>query len=473
MLTKSIAVAWILLYGKCCGLSRIAKKNMKNFFFVSLLLLPVFQCGAYNANDAAKTVSSDGSYSDTAQAIAHAVGKAQDGWTVFVGSPGGSYTWTNQLIFSTANVLTLSGGSTNNRPTIIFSAPTRSGIYLGMGNGNLVTIRDFIFDTGANGPTGSNLAIDGAAVCFRITDCELLNSHGAAFGIQVGGINATHSPGPYGVIDNCQFYFPGGVVYNYVNVFANGNIDNWCWTQPMTWGTANSVVVEKCAFSQPHAAPMSGLVEAMGGARLTIRYNNITNIPESVHGFNSGAKSSTLQVEMYENNWMLNDTGNTMSYLYLQRGGTAVVWSNSVVVTGAWNLGGVCQFWVECAASIWQSEWCTSQLQYPGDYPALQQIGQGVVNGAPGLVPVYCWGNNFPGTTWGNFGLGRDGGDASFIQQGRDIYTNSVMPNYTPLVFPHPLDTGLGGPSNNGTGTTTNSAVIPPSNLQAHPPAGQ
>ncbi len=67
-------------------------------------------------------------------------------------------------------------------------------------------------------------------------------------------------------MDHCQFYFPGGQVYNYINVFANGNIDGWCWTQPMSWGTTNSVVVrESCSFSQPHAAPISGLCEAIGG----------------------------------------------------------------------------------------------------------------------------------------------------------------------------------------------------------------
>jgi hypothetical protein len=110
-------------------------------------------------------------------------------------------------------------------------------------------------------------------------------------------------------------------------------------------------------------------------------------------------------------------------------------------------------------------------LLYPGNYPGPQQIGQGVVNGAPGLVPVYAWGNNFPGTTWGNYSLGRDNGDGPFIQQGRDIYTNSIMPGYTPLIFPHPLVTGTGGGSStNSTGPTTSNVVVPPSNLQAHPP---
>jgi len=447
---------------------------MKHIFVIISLLGSLVSTGlAFQANDVSMTAVTDGSYLDTSLAVAHAIGKAQDGWVITVGAPGGTYNWTNELVVGSPNAITIQGASTNNRPTINFVGAVRSGIYINA-SAHLVTLKDFIFNVVGNGPCANVVDVDGVGVCFRISDCEFLNSStgsgtGTAFGLQIGSVNATHAPGPYGLVDNCQFYFPGGMVYNYINVFANGNVDGWCWTQPMTWGTTNSVVVESCAFSQPHSAPISGLVEAMGGARITLRYNNITNIPESVHGIQSGAHSSTLQLECYLNNWMLNDNNNTMSYLFLQRGGSAVLWSNVVNETSFWNLGGVCQFWVECAASsLWQSEGCTSQLQYPGDYPGPQQIGQGVVNGAPGSVPVYIWGNNFPGTTWGNFGLGRDGGDAPFIKQGRDIFTNSVMPNYSPLVYPHPL-VATGGTSP-GVFTVTNGAVIPPTDLQAHPP---
>lgn len=452
---------------------------MKYFpLVISLFLSAVLPAAAFQANDSAETISSDGSYADTAAAVAYAIGKAQNGWVVTVGTAGGSYTWTNQLLIGPQNSITLQGASPSNRPTVTFAGPVRSGIYIGAGN-NFVTIKDLIFNVAATGPTANVVGVDGTGECFRISNCEFLNSStgvgtGTAFGLQIGSINSIHAPGPYGLVDNCQFYFPGGPVYNYINIFANGNADNWCWTQPMSWGTTNTVVIESCSFSQPHSSPMSGLVEAMGGARLTVRYNSITNIPESTHGMQSGAHCSTLQIECYENNWVLNDTSFTMSYLYLQRGGTAVIWSNTVTATSFWNLGGVCQFWVECAAStLWQSEWCTSELLYPQNYPGPEQIGQGVVNGAPGSVPVYAWGNNFPGTTWGNFSLGRDNGDAPFIQQGRDIYTNSIMPGYTPLIYPHPLVTSTGGGSStNGTGTTTSSVVVPPSNLQAHPPGG-
>lgn len=451
---------------------------MKHLLFVfSLLLSAVIGCDAYQANDAAQTVSSDGSFSDTSQALAYVSGKNQNGWILTVGAPGGTYVWTNTLTIGVPGTVTVRGASTNNRPTIVFAGPVHSGIYINASS-NLTTLRDFIFNVTATGPAGNVVGIDGTGVCFRVSNCEFLNSStgigtSTAFGVQIGSINSLNAPGPYGLVDNCQFFFPGGPVYNYINVMANGNVNHYGWTLPMSWGTVNSVVVENCAFSQPTAVPISGLVEADAGARLTIRYNTITNIPESVHGSQSGAHDSTLQVECYQNKWMLNDTNNTMSYIYLQRGGAGVIWSNIITDTSQWNVSGIFSFWVEGASSQWQSEWYSSQLVYPVNYPAFQQVGRGVVNGAEGPVPVYVWGNKTPGTYYGDFELGMNT-DAPFIQQGRDIFTNSVMPGYTPLVYPHPLDLSNGtGSSSSGNTFTNASGVLPPTGLQAHPPAGQ
>ncbi len=439
----------------------------------SLLLSAVFTCRAFQANDVAQTVLSDGSYSDTSKAAAYALGKGQDGWALTVGAAGGSYTWTNVLVLGTTNLFTIQGASTNNRATIIFNTTASSGLYVNS-SGNLVTIRNFIFNTGASRPYLNLVAITGTGVCFRVSNCEFVSASQMNFGMQVGNINAISAPGPFGLVDNCQFYFPGGPVYNYIQVRANGNVNGYPWTQAMSWGTVNSVVVENCAFSQPHAAPLSGLVEADGGARLTIRYNLITNIPESTHGIASGAHESTLQVECYGNHWVLNDTNNTMPYVFWQRGGTTLIWSNVVSTTSYWNLGKAFLFTEECAQSAnWQAESCSQLLTYPFNYPGQQQVGQGVVNGAQGTVPIYCWGNTIPGTYYGTFTLGL-AEDSAFIAQGRDIFTNSPMPGYTALVYPHPLvasgGTSPGSFPTNGTGSGT---VIPPTDLQAHPPAGQ
>ena len=57
------------------------------------------------------------------------------------------------------------------------------------------------------------------------------------------------------------------------------------------------------------------------------------------------------------------------------------------------------------------------------------------------MWPVYMWGNSTP-ANGGYIYLGHDGGDSPFIQQGRDVFTNSIMPGYAPLVYPSPLAGG-------------------------------
>lgn len=446
----------------------------------SLLALGAFlgvtlAAGAYNANDSTQVVFTDGSYQDTSKAVAYAAGKGQDGWVVTVGSPGGVYTWNNSLVMGMNNAITIQGASTNNRPKIIFNTSENSGMYI-RSYSHLVTIQNFIFDVGSSAPSANIIGVDGGGVCFRVSNCQFLHPSKATFGVQVGSINNDQIPGPYGLVDHCQFYFSGEVVYNYLNIRANGNMSHYGWTLPMSWGTTNCVVVESCDFGQPVSAPVSHLVEGDGGARICLRYCNVTNIAQGTHGFQSGAHDSTLQVECYQNNWVINDkTGvHTMPYLFWQRGGTAVIWSNTISSTSFWNLGLVFRFTVECAQSgSWQAESCAAQLLYPGDYPGYQQTGQGVVNGAPGKVPTYCWGNKTPGTAYGDYILGL-AEDTQFIKQGRDIYTNTPMPGYTALVFPHPLVSSGGvSPGSFPTNPPTSGAVIPPTDLQAHPPTGQ
>jgi hypothetical protein len=189
----------------------------------------------------------------------------------------------------------------------------------------------------------------------------------------------------------------------------------------------------------------------------------------------SGAKESTLQIECYSNNFVINDAKNTMPYVFWIRGGTAVVWGNIISQTGNFNTAKFFYLTVECSNTnnvFGQPAWkCESCSNYLSDYPSFQQVGRGVVSGSEGSCPVYFWSNNVPYTPYVDFAFGA-GSDASFIQQGRDVYTNSVMPGYTPLIYPHPLVSSGGTVTGTGTGTGTG-AVIPPANLQTHPPATQ
>jgi hypothetical protein len=447
---------------------------MKNLLVVAGFLLSlVIECRAFQANDTAQTISTDGSYSDTAQALGYVAGKNQDGWVITVGAPGGVYVWTNTLVCGATKTVTLQSASPTQRSQILFDTSAYAGIYVSEVSNHLFTIKDFIFNWVTNQPVGCLVGLCGNGVCFRLSNCQFSSDAASKFVVQVGSVNTDLTPGPFGVIDHCQFLMPVNDTFNLINVRCNGCVSGYSWTLPMSWGTTNSVVMEDDQFSVPLGAPVGAAVEADGGARFTVRNCTLTNIPISAHGVASGAKDSTLQIECYNNHFNLTDPNNTMPYMFWQRGGTCVIWGNTVSAISKWSLAKVFYFSVECASSQWQSESCSNHLSYPADYPGFQQVGQGVVNGAQGSVPIYIWGNTTPQTYYGDFALGMDGGDNPFIQPGRDIFENVPMPGYTALAYPHPLVAAGGTVPTGGGSTTSNAALNPPQNLQAHPPASQ
>lgn len=386
--------------------------------------------------------------SGSAVDVSNAVISAGFGGTVWV--PDGTNIWDSSLAETGVSLFA------TNKCSILFRTNTASGFFLSCG-GAMVTVSNFLFDSISGGPQANMMGIVGSNNCFRITHCTWYNSSqqlGNAFGVQIGNINSDHYFGPYGVVDHCNFYFPGGVVYNYLNVRANGNGDNYTWSNTMTWGTTNCVMVEDCNFSKPTENPVGGLVECDGGARICIRYCNITNVPQSTHGWASGAHNSTLQVEFYMNNWIDTDSVNTMPYVFWNRGGASVCWSNTFREPTTFNIGKIFFFTAECANSNivdcagtplpqWQCESCGSVVTV---YPAYQQPGQGVTAANTiGLVPCYNWSNNLPpfpvSPAYALYVLGA-GSDNAFVGSSRDVYTNdTMMPGYTPLTYPYPFTT--------------------------------
>jgi hypothetical protein len=383
-------------------------------------------------------VAASGGWTD----VSNAVAQAGFGGTVRIPTNSaiapGTNIWLHNL--SSTGVSLLASNPVSIRLSTNDNILNANGIYINS-PGTFTTISNLILDVYNTGPGGAVIGIDGSNVCFRITHCTFLagstGASGASVGIVAGSAaNSSKTQGPWGLVDNCNFYFQGLAAYNYLSLYCNGDTSQFGWSNSMTWGTTNQVVIENCNFSKPGSSGTAAACEAMGGARFTLRYCNLTNVVESFHGIQSGSFCSTLQVEIYMNNWYLPDTTFELSYLVLQRGGTSVIWSNNCYMTGPFNMAATLTYWNECAAAKWQSEYCARQLQYPQDYPSPEQIGQGVT--APNKIgnqPCYVWGNSLPGTSFG-FVLGTDS-DSQFIQQGRDIWTNSVMPGYTALPYPY------------------------------------
>lgn len=414
-------------------------------------------------NTAASTstyiVAASGSCSD----VQNAVAAAQTQGITNVWIPPGSNVWNcGVLIDPGINLLA------SNTVSILFNTNySQNGIYLNAGGSSVTVISNFVFDVGMNGITGGILAIDGSNVCFRVTHCKFLHAGtgaqcqtcSSAIGgfqvIQVGSENTAQTDGPFGLFDNCTFNLPGGPAYNCINVKANGSKggSGYCWRQTNTWGQVKNVVIEKCVFNLSLAdfVTPGAAVEDDDGARIIFRYNTVTNICVSVHGQNNGNDNvggnfGNLEIEMYNNTFVYTNgiTGSnaTYAYMFLCRGGSALVYSNTYLnqmPTGQFGIGTWDEYWVECASSKWADEFCGHQLT-TNDYPAYQQVGQGLitVNGT-GYQPVYIWSNSWPSATFPVHNLGKDV-DSAFIKQGRDIYTNQPMPNYVPLIYPHPLN---------------------------------
>lgn len=415
--------------------------------FAALAVLAEMQLQAYTVNKSAKIVVTDGSQSDTRAGFSYAIKRKQDGWVVTVGAAGGTYIWSKPgVMVSSQNTITLQGASPANRPTILIDATGgESGLFaIGGRDGHCVTVKDFIIGWTNHPPGASLLGIYGEGCCFRLTDCTFVNAASSHFCINIGAVASENERlGPFGVIDHCQFYLPSAAPYNCINVRCNGDAVDASWRQPMSFGTTNSVVVEACAFSLPNTAINSAAcVESDAGARWTFRYNNVTNMSLSWHGVASGAKNSTLQTEIYENSFNYNDPSQIMDYVFLDRGGSSVIWSNTVNSFGE-RFNTIGKFWAECASSQYAAEWCSNQWTYPVNYPGWQQVGQGSCTDGIHFQtnwPSYVWGNTVPKPIYATWALGIDS-DAAFIVEGRDIFTSGkTMPGYTPLVYPHPLD---------------------------------
>ncbi len=392
-----------------------------------------------------QTVLTDGSFGDTQLGINYVIGLNQDNWTVVLGTNGNVFTWAGEVVFAPTNIINIvgqPGGTTIAGNNINFCM-----FFAGVSN-KLITIGpNLTFMATNSGLYSGMLGVAGEGVNHRITGVTFLGAAANNFVIQDGDLEGTGSTdpvlGPYGIIDHCTFIMPGGADYNCVNVSCNGhaNQPQTGWVSPMTYGTTNVVDIESCVFYQPGSGnAAAACVESDDAARWCFRYNQVTNMCCSWHGTNSGGKSSTLQTEVYGNVFTYTNLSSTAGFVLLSRGGTCLIWSNTIIAANSSQIGTFATFWVECAAMISNTEFCAMPLGYPQNYPAPQQIGQGSATnfGWQTNWPTYIWSNTTPSFA-GGIGLGHDAGDAPFIVQGRDIFTNSAMPGYVPMPFPNPL----------------------------------
>lgn len=446
-------------------------KILKFVIVIVFLVSFVSRGRAYNANNATLQITSDGSYADTAAAVAYVQSLSQDGWILTVGSSGGTYSWTNTLVINIPNVFTMRGADTNNRPTITVSCPSGPGFYINCVSNKTITVRDFIF----NEWSAANCLIQvvgNGLDCFRLSDLTFNHNQGTGACVWVGDTSyPTVGDGPYGLIDHCEINSSGGSGFG---IYIRDTFHSWL--RPMTMGTRQAVYVEDCSFHAVTCVTGSPALDGDNGARFVVRYCSMTNFGLGSHGAEVYPTNSVLQWEIAHNTWTVTD-GQGLAFGFFCRGGTGVMFSNTFAATGSgfYNTALSMTYY----RALPNNGVCAQDRFYPQDYLGTQQPGCGVLIGTnsdphfPAMpwasVPIYFWGNTVTAPMYYAQAGPNAGG---FVQQNTNYFVNVVSPGYTEYTYPHPLAvSGAPGASATTNSTLTgNAAITPPTELRAHAP---
>lgn len=434
---------------------------MRSLCLSVILSLSAVSGWCYTANDGAKTISSDGSLSDTTGAISYVAGKSQAGWVLTVGSAGGSYTWAGQVAIDLAYSFTMQGASAANRPTITSTINSDAGIKLTCTESNTITVKDFIFAEFA-APV-CFIQINGSGVdCYRLSNLKFNHSTGGAIA-WISDNNDRNGEGPYGCIDHCEVVSTGA--NSGYGFYVKQNNHSGAWGAPMTWGTKKAVYIEDCNFVADTLVTGSPCLDANQGARIVFRHNTLTNVCTGTHGSEPQTGDPVSETNGVQSVEMMNnifDYGSqNLSWTLLMRGGTCVYFSNSIYGTGVGS-SGVLQ--LDYYRAIPANGTCLyDRTNVATQYVGTHQPGCGSVVSAGqdpmfptckwGSVPVYYWSNTVAIPI---VNLPVNVRPADWIVMGRDFFTNQPMPGYTPYTYPHPL---AGGSEPTGGGGSTATTV--------------
>lgn len=409
--------------------------------------------------------------------VQNAINVSVDGDTVVI--PSGSCTWSTSVLLNKSVTLKGSGSQVTT-----INAAVSETIKVSLGNQKSFVISDIGF-TGGTGD--SIIAVYGSMQNWRIYNLYFATDGGATRLILTRGST-------YGVIDHNKV--SGGTPSEFVTV---DDSDWTSWSRPLVFEDANAVYIEDNQVAWTKSWEGRPVLDSERGGRAVFRYNQVTNSVVINHGFDSGAVSSALQTDVYNNSFTITDSMSTWARLALVRGGTGVWFNNTFTVgknvwltnahielsvfrnqtdfisTGhsAWpicdgtqyRMCGVDKFWnatasfptaclsggsMLCSASKAKlcslnsdcptGETCSGFIDGPASssgYPCFMQPGFGANMKS---TPIYAWNNTFTGSQLGS-GTVTIAGDA-FTIAGRDYFNGVSNPNFKAFTYPHPLVSG-------------------------------
>ena len=373
---------------------------------------------------------SDGSVSDTQNAL----NSVPAGSTVQI--PNGNYTWSSTVTVNTG--VSLQGQSVGG-VTITDNAGASPVIQIVKSANQITTLSNLTIQPGNQ--TYHHLGIYGTYGLqpVLIHDC-VFNTDGNE------GAITWQSNG--GVIWNCTFNcsnlnFDGGGIQ-----LKNSDTSDPSWSTPDTMGVADSngsrnTYIEDCTFNYL----IDQCLDFDDNSRTVVRHCTFNNSGCTSHGADT-SPIGNRHCEIYNNSFIFTQSGGSfplnINYFVLLRGGTAVFFNNVIpaITSETWGQKAGILFGDFNISLVPNSVPCQTQ------YPSFHQLGQGWNNGQVS-DPVYLWGNS-GGGDYDNPGLDQFSPDAcgsnqqvsNYIQAGRDYFTGTARPGYTPYTYPHPLRSG-------------------------------
>jgi hypothetical protein len=376
---------------------------------------------AYTVDDNARTASSDGTRQDTIDMEAYVDGKNQDGWVMTIGSASGNYSWgTGTVTFDVNHDCTIQGASAVNRPTITITHSSATGISFVQTAGKKMKVKDLIVKS--SGANDTLVRFSGAdADTNPDTSLPSFLCHNVRF--EDRSARAIWVEDSYGDINGCWFQLASGISAIEVQPRAH----NAGWKGTTTYGNEQCVLLESNVCSNPSSSTVQQFFDSDQAARICGRFNRMTNFNIVSHGDDtSGVSNSCLQYELYGNIFKYDSVvaASGVDFAIFMRGGSTLGFSNQVLTSG----GAALNYMVKQAFGGGDSACCGFGCsQHTFSWPGDQQIGRGVSNDVVGVsFPSYYWQNTWTTPVFSTFSECPN----SFIDDGRDYFSNTAKPNY-------------------------------------------
>ena len=384
-------------------------------------IISAIACCIAGSVNAATITASSVTWTD----VSNAVETASVGDTVQI--PAGRAIWTAQLTVGKA--INLIGAGTNS--TVIVYSNKMIMLFSGIASNLGFRMSSIAFSNSATAlfnPPQCPVTVNGPLLTFRIDRCLFHKGQSPIRGnLQLEGVI------DHNYFVNCES-----------GIYLVGDGTNKSWIRPIVTGTTNTTCIENNwfylddNFSGPQASHNQDIYQ-QDGARSTARYNVWDH--NGYSGYDSFYDSHGLWVngqaqplcEFYFN-LITNGIANNWSGGTDSRGGSALWWSNTFVLSTVLNQTYLLDLREEAVKG------------YTGAWPSPQQVSN-----------TFLWGNTFNGAIVTNAFVNDDSIQGNMILQNRDYWmsvpnsTNGlplgVYAGYSPLVYPHPLVTAQDGPS--------------------------